>query len=550
MGGGTIILFFILLQLETSPAYIFTGVINTTDTYIWPLDIMNETIVKSVRITYDIQYEEYLCHTCKPGVDHCCPHILFYSGDRYKRAGRNESCETKMSYLSLPFPLNIWNIPLNPGKESTAYNKCVLNNNTVRCKRTILLSQGYYRSIVSTFAACKSAVGLKLKYTLSMQHITSIKKEENMIQSCPGYKHLAFPGMLGFSNQKDFIDFSKTITGKTMNNLIKTCYQHGWLYLCRVSVPEYVSNQQILPCREFCQEFVESCKDKLPTVGTIIGCGNLQTITKNDSVCFYKKVTCLEPDGPQYGEVSVSSTGLNGIALFKCYHGYTLIGADKSICQGTEKWSHSTPTCEANYKPTVIIVCSSLSGLIVISVICIIIISKKKGLLKKWKKKHIIRTSPLSFKYDAFISYSSEDADFIEGEFREKIEEERNPPFSLCIHGRDFLAGPTIHENIINGIIASRMTLIMLSRAFLRSPWCQHEFSVAFHRMVDEGLPYSSVVMVFLEDIPRQELPTEIQAYCYTCTYIERSHAHFWDQIYNVINKAKEDYPETEPSTI
>ena len=543
-----------MIQLSGFQVYshVFTGVINTTDTIVWPLDIMNETIVKSVRITYDIQYEEYLCHTCQPGVDNqCCPHIIFYSGDRYKRAGRNESCELKLSYLSVPSVLNIWNTPLNVGKDSTSYNKCVLDDNMVRCKRTILLSQGYHRSIVFTFAACHSSVGLKLHYKVSLEHITNITKEKSIIQNyCPGYKYVSFPGMFGFSNQKDFIDFSNSVTGMTIRNFVETCYQHGWLFMCRVSVPEYASGQQILPCQEFCQEFAESCKDSFPKTGTVLGCGNLQTISNSDSVCFHRKVSCLKPDAPQHGEVSVSSTELNGEAVFKCYFGYKLLGTNKSICRGTGKWSPATPTCEANYKTTVIIACSTLCGLIIISVICIIIIARKKGLLKKWKKKYTIKTSPPSFKYDAFISYSSGDADFIEGEFREKVEEERNPPFNLCIHGRDFLAGPTIHENIINAIIASRMTLIMLSRAFLRSPWCQHEFSVAFHRMVDEGLPYSSVVMVFLEDIPRHELPTEIQAYCYTCTYIERSHAHFWDQIYNVINKAKEDYSETEPSSI
>lgn len=51
--------------------------------------------------------------------------------------------------------------------------------------------------------------------------------------------------------------------------------------------------------------------------------------------------------------------------------------------------------------------------------------------------------------------------------------------YKLCIHERDFVPGVGIADNIVECIGASKRIILVLSRHFLSSPWCQYEVQVA-----------------------------------------------------------------------
>uniref|UniRef100_A0A4W5LBH9 TIR domain-containing protein n=1 Tax=Hucho hucho TaxID=62062 RepID=A0A4W5LBH9_9TELE len=77
--------------------------------------------------------------------------------------------------------------------------------------------------------------------------------------------------------------------------------------------------------------------------------------------------------------------------------------------------------------------------------------------------------------YDAFVSYSEQDAEWVE-EFLVPELENSQPPLSLCLHKRDFLPGHWIIDNIINAMERSRRTLFVLSEHFVHSEWCRYGF--------------------------------------------------------------------------
>lgn len=133
------------------------------------------------------------------------------------------------------------------------------------------------------------------------------------------------------------------------------------------------------------------------------------------------------------------------------------------------------------------------------------------------------------FEYDVFISYANED----EAQAHAIYDVLANDPsgthertFQCCIHERDFLLGDTIPENIVRAVSLSRRTLILLSKSFLQSPWCTHEFAEANSRqrvvivMLDNGLT----------DADYENHP-DIRSHVKTFTYLARDNPNFWAKL-------------------
>ena len=80
------------------------------------------------------------------------------------------------------------------------------------------------------------------------------------------------------------------------------------------------------------------------------------------------------------------------------------------------------------------------------------------------------------YEYDVFISYATDDYQFVTGEMYNMLNE---AGLSMCLHQKDFLPGHDIAGNILQAIRKSRITLVVLSPSFLESKWCIYEFNMA-----------------------------------------------------------------------
>ena len=60
---------------------------------------------------------------------------------------------------------------------------------------------------------------------------------------------------------------------------------------------------------------------------------------------------------------------------------------------------------------------------------------------------------------------------------------ERHRTRKLCYHERDFTAGRSIVDNIVTCIGQSSRAIIVISRDFCASKWCQYEVQVALANM-------------------------------------------------------------------
>uniref|UniRef100_A0A182PWR2 TIR domain-containing protein n=1 Tax=Anopheles epiroticus TaxID=199890 RepID=A0A182PWR2_9DIPT len=131
--------------------------------------------------------------------------------------------------------------------------------------------------------------------------------------------------------------------------------------------------------------------------------------------------------------------------------------------------------------------------------------------------------------YDAFISYSHKDENFIVQELLPKLEgEELN--FKLCWHVRDFMPGEMIATQITKAVEESRRTIIVLSPHYLESVWGQMEFNTAYLQSLE--VKRNRVIPIIYQDIGDiDQLDPELRAYLKTNTYVQWDDPWFWDKL-------------------
>ena len=137
--------------------------------------------------------------------------------------------------------------------------------------------------------------------------------------------------------------------------------------------------------------------------------------------------------------------------------------------------------------------CTDMSGILVgaaSSFFCLLLaLLSALGYRYRWKLRYLYYATRLAYKrvddpedddfqFDAFVSYASEDEEFVRSQLMEQLE--RRAGLRLNVHQRDFVPGRPIACNIVDAVQSSRRTLVVLSRQLLESDWCQYEMQVRY----------------------------------------------------------------------
>jgi toll-like receptor 13 len=120
------------------------------------------------------------------------------------------------------------------------------------------------------------------------------------------------------------------------------------------------------------------------------------------------------------------------------------------------------------------------------------------------------------FDYDVFVFYASEDLPWVRRNMMAYLE--GGLGLRLCDHDRDFIPGKNIVDNITDCVQRSKKIMMVFSRHFKRSQWCQFELAFCLTHVMDYD---DALIIVCLDDITSYELTSSMMAVLKTTTYIQ-----------------------------
>ncbi|XP_063632591.1 toll-like receptor 3 isoform X1 [Cydia splendana] len=169
---------------------------------------------------------------------------------------------------------------------------------------------------------------------------------------------------------------------------------------------------------------------------------------------------------------------------------------------------------------------------------------RNSALLSMINKDSVIDDSRI-FNYDVFVSYCNDDRGWILDHLLPHLETDCG--VSVCLHERDFQVGLSILENIVSCMDRSRSIMLIISKEFLLSQWCQFEMHLAQHRLLETRR--EDLILVLLEEIPRRLRPTTLHYLMLTKTYIvypgeagDGAKKDFWKRLGKSVTARRPDH--------
>ena len=92
--------------------------------------------------------------------------------------------------------------------------------------------------------------------------------------------------------------------------------------------------------------------------------------------------------------------------------------------------------------------------------------------------------------YDAFLSYSHQDAEFVEQVLYPGLASPADPAlpaYRVCMHTLHWEVGRLIPDQIVESVASSSRTVIVLSKGYIESVWTKLEFKAAHRQALEDG---------------------------------------------------------------
>lgn len=167
----------------------------------------------------------------------------------------------------------------------------------------------------------------------------------------------------------------------------------------------------------------------------------------------------------------------------------------------------------------------------------------------KITSKTTVKNCYQNYEYDAFVSYSNEDRNFVIRLVT--MLENYEPYLKLCVYERDFQIGTIISESVLESVAKSRKTLLIISDNYAKSQWCRWESQIAEHHRLFFGNEHGeyvddTLVIIKLGPINNNHLTPTLKYLLKTRIYLawennEKKQKIFWEKLRNALAPPKQD---------
>ena len=142
-----------------------------------------------------------------------------------------------------------------------------------------------------------------------------------------------------------------------------------------------------------------------------------------------------------------------------------------------------------------------------------------------------------NFTYDVFVSSAEEDEAWVLEELLPTLE--GRLALRVCFHKRDFVPGKNILNNIVDSVKGSKKFLMVFSKDFAASRWCQFELDLCLGHVFDND---DDLIVTCLDDVASRDVTSTMTAVLRTTTYIQwpqdpGAAASFWNLLERALHQ-------------
>lgn len=491
--------------------------------------------MKQLRFNYTISFKQ----------EHCCPIIYVYaktSNSSHKGIHETHECFFGDKGFVNVAVLSYYFIYMKPNFPKS---NCIQDEDEIVCKgdrhflfseeRTWWYAVGY---------ECDRLKPLNISLSLTYKFNEPLSCEQLKGKRCQkyaGFNTTVFPNRLGANSQTEAAQTFAVVDLLFRRN---NCYLYRHQFACMSLFQECREGQLYLPCQQACRDFVAGCGAILRRWGQSVTCGNYPASLDSEE-CWYIPVSCPPLQTPQFGSVSSSGNKAEDVASYECESGYDLSGPPVKICTYSGKWNTSEEVkcvamrkiSAASYSELPLVLAILAITIIVLVILSVIGFRFRKTLSLIVMHNYYVnaKLQQSSNRKKVFITYSSLDSSIVESQVVPAMKSNLGNTWQIVTFERDFLPGRSLIDCVNEAVWESCAVLVLLTNNYIRSQWCEYEFTQALTRSaIDHQFRLIAIMYDSFDNedpIVLENLPLHLKIFVDTRVYLSFREGLFWNKL-------------------
>ncbi|CAL4100424.1 unnamed protein product, partial [Meganyctiphanes norvegica] len=203
-------------------------------------------------------------------------------------------------------------------------------------------------------------------------------------------------------------------------------------------------------------------------------------------------------------------------------------------CENVMENSIVKEKLESRYLQLVLIMVGIFFSMLIVGV-CLVIYKVKihKSMSQKCSSKCFMSDHTVvekSILYDAFVSYSENDAAFVQEVFAAELEN-GDPSYKVCLAFRDKKSTSTYIEDFMaESIDICQKVILVLTKNYIENEWCTFRFKTAHLNALNKRK--DNVIVVMCGEVRENDLDSELRSSIKLATKLKYEDTSFWSKLH------------------